>query len=163
MDYITYKRYKGSGIGGYFNLRHGTKVTENGGFTDPDSRFYEAASLRKIGDTYYFIYSPKRGSRLAYATSDKPMGPYTYRGYIVDNGVDYPAGNNHGSICRIGDQWYIFYHRMTNGSVMSRRASVEKIEILPDGTIPPVEMTSSMSTIRLPRIIAASSLPRYSR
>ena len=28
MDYITYKRYKGSGIGGYFNLRHGTKVTE---------------------------------------------------------------------------------------------------------------------------------------
>lgn len=31
MDYITYKRYKGSGIGGYFNLRHGTKVTENGG------------------------------------------------------------------------------------------------------------------------------------
>lgn len=101
-------------------------MTENGGFTDPDSRFYEAASLRKIGDTYYFIYSPKRGSRLAYATSDKPMGPYTYRGYIVDNGVDYPAGNNHGSICRIGDQWYIFYHRMTNGSVMSRRACVEK-------------------------------------
>ena len=117
------------------------EVTENGGFTDPDSRFYEAASLRKIGDTYYFIYSPKRGS-LAYATSDKPMGPYTYRGYIVDNGVDYPAGNNHGSICRIGNQWYIFYHRMTNGSVMSRRACVEKIEILPDGTIPPVEMTS---------------------
>ena len=112
------------------------QVTENGGFTDPDSRFYEAASLRKIGDTYYFIYSPKRGSRLAYATSDKPMGPYTYRGYIVDNGVDYPAGNNHGSICRIGNQWYIFYHRMTNGSVMSRRACVEKIEILPDGTIP---------------------------
>lgn len=118
------------------------EVTENGGFIDPDSRFYEAASLRKIGDTYYFIYSPKRGSRLAYATSDKPMGPYTYRGYIVDNGVDYPAGNNHGSICRIGNQWYIFYHRMTNGSVMSRRACVEKIEILPDGTIPPVEMTS---------------------
>lgn len=25
------------------------KVTENGGFTDPDSRFYEAASLRKSG------------------------------------------------------------------------------------------------------------------
>ena len=25
------------------------EVTENGGFTDPDSRFYEAASLRKIG------------------------------------------------------------------------------------------------------------------
>lgn len=88
------------------------------------------------------IYSPKQGSRLAYATSDSPTGPYTYRGYIVDNGVDYPGGNNHGSVACINGQWYIFYHRMTNGSIMSRRGCVEKIEILPDGTIPPVEMTS---------------------
>ena len=66
----------------------------------------------------------------------------SYRGYIVDNGIDFPGGNNHGSICKIGDQWYIFYHRMTNGTIMSRRGCVEKIEILPDGTIPTVEMTS---------------------
>jgi hypothetical protein len=105
-------------------------------------RFYEACSPRKIGDTYYMIYSPKIGSRLAYATSDSPRGPFTYRGYIVDNGVDYPGGNNHGSICKIKDQWYIFYHRMTNGSIMSRRGCVEKIDILPDGSIPTVEMTS---------------------
>lgn len=32
MDYTTYKRYKGNGIGGYFNIRYGTKVTENCGF-----------------------------------------------------------------------------------------------------------------------------------
>ena len=31
---------------------------------------------------------------------------------------------------------------MTNHSIMSRRACAEKISILPDGTIPPVEMTS---------------------
>ena len=31
---------------------------------------------------------------------------------------------------------------MTNSTIMSRRACVEKIEILPDGTIPTVEMTS---------------------
>lgn len=31
---------------------------------------------------------------------------------------------------------------MTNGSIMSRRGCVEKIEILADGTIPTVEMTS---------------------
>ena len=88
------------------------------------------------------IYSPKCGSRLAYATSDKPTGPFTYRGYIVDNGVDYPGGNDHGSIAEINGQWYIFYHRMTNGTIMSRRGCVEKIVILPDGTIPTVEMTS---------------------
>lgn len=105
-------------------------------------RFFEACSPRKIGDTYYLIYSPQTGSRLAYATSDSPVGPFTYRGYIVDNGVDYPGGNNHGSICEINGQWYIFYHRMTNGSIMSRRGCVERITILPDGSIPPVEMTS---------------------
>lgn len=107
-----------------------------------EQRFFEASSPRKIGDTYYLIYSPRRGNRLAYATSDAPTGPFTYRGYIVDNGVDYPAGNDHGSLCKIGDQWYIFYHRMTNDNLFSRRACVEKVTILPDGTIPPVEMTS---------------------
>ncbi len=112
------------------------------GFVGKETWFFEACSPRKVGDTYYMIYSPKRGSRLAYATSDKPTGPYQYRGYIVDNGVDYPAGNDHGSIACINGQWYIFYHRMTNGTIMSRRACVERIEILPDGTIPPVEMTS---------------------
>lgn len=116
--------------------------TEEGGFTENESLFYEACSPRKINGLYYMIYSPKRGSRLAYATSDSPTGPYTYRGYIVDNGVDYPGGNNHGSVACINGQWYVFYHRMTNGTIMSRRGCVERIEILPDGTIPPVEMTS---------------------
>ncbi|MBD5531259.1 MAG: family 43 glycosylhydrolase [Lachnospiraceae bacterium] len=115
---------------------------EDGGFTETDALFYEACSPRKIGDTYYLIYSPKRGSRLAYATSDSPTGPFTYRGYIIDNGVEYPGGNNHGSVAQINGQWYVFYHRMTNDTIMSRRACVEKIEILPDGTIPAVEMTS---------------------
>ncbi|MGN0695248.1 MAG: family 43 glycosylhydrolase, partial [Oscillospiraceae bacterium] len=116
--------------------------TDEGGFSENESLFYEACSPRKINGTYYMIYSPKRGSRLAYATSDSPTGPYTYRGYIVDNGVDYPGGNNHGSVACINGQWYVFYHRMTNGTIMSRRGCVEKIEFLPDGTIPPVEMTS---------------------
>ena len=109
---------------------------------ETESGFFEACSPRKVGDTYYMIYSPAKGSRLAYATSKTPMGPYEYRGDIVDNEIDYPGGNDHGSICNINGQWYIFYHRMTNNSIMSRRACVERIEILPDGTIPQVEMTS---------------------
>ncbi len=105
--------------------------------------FFEACSPRKVGDTYYHIYSPTNpGSKLVYATSKSPTGPYEFRGTIVNNGIDYPGGNNHGSICKIKDQWYIFYHRMTNGTIMSRRACVERIQILEDGTIPEVEMTS---------------------
>ena len=72
----------------------------------------------------------------------RPGRSGTYRGYIIDNGVDYPAGNNHGSIACLNGQWYVFYHRMTNRSITSRRACVERITILPDGSIPPVEMTS---------------------
>ena len=120
----------------------GSPVADAYGFDEQNALFFEACSPRKIGNTYYLIYSPKRGSRLAYATSDKPTGPFTYRGYIVDNGVDYPGGNNHGSVACINGQWYIFYHRMTNGTIMSRRGCVEKITILPDGSIPTVEMTS---------------------
>ena len=41
----------------------------------------------------------------------------------------------------VNGQWYVFYHRMTNGTIMSRRGCVEKIEILPDGSIPMVETT----------------------
>ena len=105
-------------------------------------RFFEACSPRKINGTYYLIYSPQRGSCLDYATSDSPTGPFTYRGTIIDNGIDFPGGNDNGSVCCINGQWYIFYHRMTNGTIMSRRGCVERIEILPDGTIPQVEMTS---------------------
>lgn len=104
--------------------------------------FYEACSPCKIGDTYYLIYSPRACSRLDYAVSKSPTGPFTYGGTIIDNGIDYPGGNNHGSICRINGQWYVFYHRMTNNSVFSRRGCVERIEILSDGSIPQVEMTS---------------------
>ncbi len=110
---------------------------------DPFS-YFEASSPRKVNGKYYIIYSqkPPYGCRLAYAVSDSPVGPFEYKGYIIDNGVDFPGGNNHGSICCINGQWYIFYHKMTNNSIMSRRACVEKIEILEDGTIPQVEMTS---------------------
>lgn len=125
-----------------YEMIDGTYQTDIIPATETEDGFFEACSPRKIGDTYYLIYSPKVGSRLAYATAASPVGPFRYRGYIVDNGVDFPGGNNHGSICKIGDQWYVFYHRMTNGSIMSRRGCVERISILEDGTIPTVEMTS---------------------
>ena len=32
MEYIVYKRFRGVGIDGEFNLRYGTSVTEDGGF-----------------------------------------------------------------------------------------------------------------------------------
>lgn len=100
--------------------------------------FFEASSIRKIGDVYYFIYSCESMRELCYATSKNPRKDFVYGGVLVSN----EGGNNHGSIVKIKDSWYVFYHRQTNGNWYSRQGCAEKIEILPDGSIPQVEMTS---------------------
>lgn len=115
--------------------------------------FCEASSMRKIGDTYYFIYSSQVYHELCYATSVFPNKGFKYGGVIVSNGdIGYKGkcieekialtGNNHGSIECINGQWYIFYHRQTNKTCYSRQGCAEKIEILPDGSIPQIEITS---------------------
>lgn len=116
-------------------------------------RFFEGSSMRKIGDKYYFIYSSCNNHELCYATSDYPDRGFTFGGVIVSNGdIGYRGrlpedrlnrtGNTHGSIACVKDQWYVFYHRQTHKNEFSRQACAEKIEILPDGSIPQVEMTS---------------------
>jgi hypothetical protein len=116
--------------------------------------FFEASSIRKIDKTYYFIYSSKLNHELCYATADNPIGPYTYGGTIISNAdifyksndkthPNFYYGNNHGSIVRILDQWYVFYHRQTNRHEYSRQACAEKIFFDQEGHIDQVEMTSN--------------------
>lgn len=117
--------------------------------------FFEAASMRKIGKKYYFIYSSFLGHELCYAVSDNPINGFTYGGVIVSigdvglrgiKGVKDAAnftGNTHGSIvCDANGQYYIFYHRQTNRHCFSRQACAEPITIEADGSIKQVEVTS---------------------
>lgn len=115
--------------------------------------FFEAPSMRKIGNKYYFIYSSIIGSALCYAVSDYPDRDFKFGGVLVSNGDIYLngrnreqvlnyVGNNHGSIVDIKGEYYIFYHRHTNRVQFSRQACAEKIRILPDGKILQAEMTS---------------------
>jgi len=109
--------------------------------------FHEGSSIRRIGDLYYLVFADdsreNRPSCLGYAISKNPMGPYTYKGVIIDNiGSDPACWNNHGSIEQFNGQWYVFYHRPTNHSQKFRKACIEPIKILQDGTIPEVEMTT---------------------
>ena len=116
--------------------------------------FFEAPSIRKCGDLYYFIYSSEVMHELCYATSRIPTGDFTYGGVLVSNcdmhidsykPADLPmayGANNHGSMVQILDDWYVFYHRQTNGSWYSRQGCAEKLTILEDGSIPQVEITS---------------------
>ncbi len=116
--------------------------------------FFEAPSMRKIGDTYYFIYSSVVMHELCYATCKSPTGTFRYGGVLVSNcdlhidtykPADLPmayGANNHGSIVEINNRWYIFYHRHTNGTWYSRQGCGEELELLPDGRIRQAEITS---------------------
>jgi hypothetical protein len=114
--------------------------------TEKAHGFHEGSSMRKIGSTYYYLFADgHRGSAtcLGYATSTSPLGPFTYRGVIIDNaGCDPETLNNHGSIEQLDGRWYVFYHRSSRGSRYYRRLCIEPITILEDGTIPEVLMTS---------------------
>ena len=115
--------------------------------------FFEAASMRKVGRKYYFIYSSQQNHELCYAVSESPDKDFEFGGTIVSNGdIGYQGrksedrlnmtGTTHGSIIQIQNQWYVFYHRLTHKSDYSRQACAEAIQILPDGSIPQVEITS---------------------
>lgn len=116
--------------------------------------FFEASSIRKRGELYYFVYSSVVYHELCYATSASPTGGFVYRGVIIsncdlhidtykpDNQSMYYGGNNHGSIVEIMGKWFVFYHRHTNGTNFSRQGCLEEIFFTENGTIPQVEMTS---------------------
>ena len=115
--------------------------------TEKEHHFHEGGYMTKRNGIYYLVYADiSRGEKptcIGYATSSNPFGPYKYRGVIIDNDECNPGNwNNHGSIAEFNDQWYVFYHRSTHGSKMMRKACVEPIEFLEDGSIPEVEMTS---------------------
>lgn len=114
--------------------------------TEEEHYFHEGSSMRKTGDTYYYVYADmERGkpTALGYSTGKSPLGPFTYQGIIIDNdGCDPESWNNHGSIECVNGQWYVFYHRCSRGSKLYRRLCIEPIKINADGTIDEVKMTS---------------------
>ena len=114
--------------------------------TEEEHFFHEGSSMRRINDTYYYVYADmERGkpTSLGYSTAPAPLGPFTYRGIIIDNdGCDPASWNNHGSIECFNGQWYVFYHRCSRGMQQHRRLCVERITVMPDGSIPEVKMTS---------------------
>jgi len=117
--------------------------------TYKEHAFNEGSSVRKRNGIYYYVYpghqrhGESNCATLNYATATSPLGPYTYRGVIIDNwGSGKNLVNNHGSIAEINGQWYIFYHRPTHGTSSMRKACMEPITFNADGTINEVEMTT---------------------
>ncbi len=76
---------------------------------------------------------------LAYAMSRSPLGPYEYKGKIMEQS---PTGcwTNHHSIVQYKGQWYLFYHHNDYSPNFDklRSARVDSLSFNEDGTIKPV-------------------------
>ena len=123
-----------------------TTTIVDGLVTEQEHFFHEGSSMRKRNGIYYLVYAHLRKGRptcIGYATSKSPLGPFKYGGVIVDNaGCDPESWNNHGSICEFNGNWYVLYHRTTNGTRSLRKVCIEPITFNEDGSINEVEMTS---------------------
>lgn len=98
-----------------------------------DGRFYL---------TYPWVRKENGTECLAYAMSDKPMGPYEYKGIIMqehENG----CWTNHHSIVEYKGQWYLFYHHndYSPGFDKNRAVCADSLFFNPDGTIQEVKPT----------------------
>jgi len=112
--------------------------------------FFEASSIRKIGNKYVTVFSGYSGpdygvsssnSTLRYAVADSPLGPWKSGGVVVDSrapvlnqdgtGIQTTnAGHNtHGSLQDINGQWYVFYHRPPRGFGFARQPVVAPVSV----------------------------------
>ena len=118
---------------------------------DPkDFNFFEASSIRQVGNKYVMVFSGYSGpdyglgstnSALRYAYGDSPLGPWRSGGVLVDSRGVVPnedgsklittnaAHNTHGSLQEINDQWYVFYHRPPRGFGNARQPMVAPVKI----------------------------------
>ncbi|WP_456284363.1 family 43 glycosylhydrolase [Microbacterium sp. JZ101] len=145
--YYYWGQFRASGVRLNDDMRgFDTRAVVHNLITEEEHHFHEGSSMRRIGDTYYLVFadtSRGRPTSLGYATAQSPLGPFTYRGVIIDNdGCDPQSWNNHGSIEQVDGRWYVFYHRSSGNSMARRRLCVEPITIAPDGSIAEVPMTS---------------------
>lgn len=93
---------------------------------------------------YYLTYPwvQDKTETLAYAMSDNPMGPFEFKGLIMQQS---PVGcwTNHHSLVEYQGQWYLFYHHNDYSPQFdkNRSARIDKVIFNADGTIQPVTPT----------------------
>ena len=118
-----------------------------------DFNFFEASSIRQVGNKYVMVFSGYSGkeyglgntnSALRYAYGDSPLGPWRSGGVLVDSrGVVLNEDgtklittnfghNTHGSLQEINGQWYVFYHRPPRGFGNARQSMVAPVKITYD-------------------------------
>ena len=101
---------------------------------DEDRRYFEGPWMHKYKGKYYLSYSTGTTHYIVYATGDHPLGPFTYRGRIMEPVIGWTT---HHSIVEFEGKWYLFYHDCEYSGGINHRRSVKFTELHynKDGTI----------------------------
>ena len=108
--------------------------------------------------TYSIDDTGSENYRVGYATADSPVGPFTYRGVILQKDVEKGIlATGHNSILNVPgtDEWYIVYHRFSipGGDGTHRETTIDElhfdeesgliVNVVPtvDGITEPVEIS----------------------
>lgn len=106
--------------------------------------FKEGPFVFQHNGKYYLTYPwvEDKTETLAYAMSDNPLGPYEYRGKIMEQSPN-ACWTNHHSIVQYHDQWYLFYHHNDYSPAFDklRNVRIDSLFFNPDGTIQPIQPT----------------------
>lgn len=130
----------------------------------PDG-FKEGPFVFKRNGIYYYTFPwvrEKEGTEtLAYAMGNNPLGPFEFKGIIMDES---PTGcwTNHHSIVEYDGQWYLFYHHNDYSPDMDKRRSarIDTISFNPDGTI--VKVTPTLRGVGISDARRRIQIDRYS-
>ena len=93
--------------------------------------------------------------------ADHPMGPFTFKGIIMDESPT-KCWTNHHSIVEYQGQWYLFYHHNDYSPKFDKNRSVriDSLNFNPDGTIQKVIPT--LRGVGLTKARSHIQIDRYS-
>ncbi|MCR5675613.1 MAG: glycoside hydrolase family 43 protein [Lachnospiraceae bacterium] len=102
--------------------------------SDEERRYFEGPWMHKYHGKYYLSYSTGTTHYICYAEGDRPDGPFTYKGRIMEPVLGWTT---HHSVVQIDGEWYLFYHdcELSGGVTHERCVKYTKLEIAADGTI----------------------------
>ena len=109
-----------------------------------DPNFEEAPWLYKRNGKYYLEYAAGGwGEHWAYSTADKPFGPWTYQGRVMDPAKN--SGTIHGGTVEYKGHYYLFYHNGTlpGGGSFTRSTCIEEFTPNEDGSLPFIKATTN--------------------
>jgi beta-xylosidase len=107
--------------------------------TDPKKMYGEAPFLHKRAKRYYFTFSTGWPGQIVYATGESPLGPFTYRGVVLDY-LD--ISTNHQAIVEHEGTSYLFYHDklLPGGDSHRRSIAITPLEYGSDGGMRQVKL-----------------------